>query len=429
MAMTKLVFICLSSVLLLCNATVTTEDGTTFESGTMPFYRFDTPRFNVSAHLTTLDAYPDVRGKIVAVPFELHVDSTSYHLESAGAVGVIILTTQYPPGWTFNKFEWKYTVSIPQVDVYYTDFENLLTVYGGRTVTITDSPNLWQATFNRQFVLSMTLIGGGLFGALTLLSGWAFVDSVPRARRQRKDRMKKVFSTFRTVNYGLSFLQCSLLFVRYIDLNGTSGILGYAAANMLSYLPVQINYANVFLYVVYLIEIVYLENVTITGFVQNKMLYVALSVICGAAGIVSISLTVFVQGTLAMAIYATTSSGAIRISSGLLFIVASSLLIRKMNASRNQKKQRGEPTKPISGIVYSLVVLGVAILLHGVLIVSILAYFNSPTGNAIFYWLEGLLDAIIMTILVLPFIKTTVLQMEDPIKSSSTEKVSMERSV
>ena len=396
---------------------VTADNVTSFESGTMPFYRFDQPRFNITGNLTMLGE-EDIAGKIVMIPFELHADSTTAQLELGGAIGVIILTTQYPPGWTFNKFEWKYQVSIPQVDLYYTEFEVLAKDYQGYMVTLTNSPNPWQQVFNRQYVLSMILICSAIFGTLTVLSCWAFIDSIPKVSKQ-KDNTKRIFNTFRSVNYGLTFVQCLLFLVRYIDLNGLTGIIGYANANMLSYIPVEINYANIFLYVVYLIEIIYKQNLKISGFVQNKMLYVALSVICCAAGIISISLTSFVQGSLATAIYSTTSSGVIRISSGLLFIIVTSLLIKKMKATNRKAEERA---KPISIIVYSLVFLGIAIFLHGVLIVSILAYFNSPIGNAIFYWLEGLLDAIIMFILVLPFLKTTVLNMEDSLKSNSSKK-------
>jgi hypothetical protein len=401
------------------------DNVTIFQSGTMPFYRFDQPMFSVTANLTILGE-EDIVGKIVLIPIELHSDSKSYDMQLLGAVGAIIITTQYPPGWTFNKFEWKHQVSIPQVDVYYTDFQTLAN-YIGYTVTIEDSPNPWQDVFSRTYVILMTLIWGGVFGILSLISGWAFIDSIPRAQRQ-KNNTKRVFSTFRSANYGLTFVQCLLFFIRNIDLNGISGIWGYAAANMISYIPVEINYANIFLYVVYLIEVMYKQNVRITGFVENKMLYVALSVICGAAGIVSISLTSFIQSSLATAIYSTTSSGVIRISSGLLFIIVTSILIHKMKKSRAIKKMNGEKPRKISKIIYSLVVLGIAILAHGVLIVSILGYFDSPVGTGIFYWLESFLDAIIMTILVLPFVKSNIVNADDSMKttSNSTEKISME---
>lgn len=238
-----------------CECTVTAYINNTlvsFESGTtMPFERYDRPVFSIYGNLTNYDD-PDVYGKIVTVPLEFDADLVVYELEQRGAIGVILMSTQLPVGWTFNFFRWRHQLTIPQVDVYYTDYGTIAMALYTNVSVVSTHPNPWQVVFSRANVLAMTVIFCPIFFVLFCISVWAFVDSV----RSTKNSKRGVFETakgrrvFWAFNYGLLAIECVFYFLGSIDYNGMGGIYGYLAANLIAFIPVELSSGNIFLFAV-----------------------------------------------------------------------------------------------------------------------------------------------------------------------------------
>lgn len=421
--MTPLLFLALAvsftqSVVIVEPTTVATR----FPSGTLPLNgkRYELADFSIEGVLG-FHTDKNVTGKIVLVAsnVEHHLDDIAFAAQQQGAIGAILMTTQSPPGWGMSRWHWLHPVGIPTVDVYYTDFASLAETAINKTVRIVSDGNPWLDMFSLPAVVAFTIVTGTPAVFLTVLSALAVVSSI-RTRISYSLNSKAKYNMIKIVTHSLLLVTSMFLAARSIDYLGMSGLFGYVVSDFVTYIPVAVNYGNILLNVVLIIETMQTKHVAITGFVQNVTLYVILASLSIAIGIACIGMGISghaqFTGPLATAV-----AGSFRLSTGILYIVTSTILISRIKKS-NEKHQRN---RKVSYNVYNLLVTGIATLCHGILVLTLPSYYNDTLGNAFFYWLESLLMLTIVALMLVPFIRSdlagrTPSSVSDTSKGTST---------